>query len=284
MTNLLRQLDRSAAAVQSVWPRSPRLGVVLGSGLTSLTGSLDLEAEIPGSSIPGFASATAMGHRGQFLCGELQGVPAVMLDGRPHSYEGHAFDAVAFPVRLMMRLGIRILVLSNASGAVNPDYQCGDIVILDDHINLMWGNPLHGPNEESLGPRFPDLVCPYDSELAECASQIAMEAGGRVHSGTYLAMAGPNYETRAEYRMARQFGADVVGMSTVPEVLVGVHQGVRVLALSVVSNVASLDRAPTDEAVSGQQVLNTVAQSSATIEKIVRGVADRFRPFLQADE
>ena len=276
MSHLLaEQLEESAAAIREQWPHSPLVGLVLGSGLAQFVDKLSIEAEFTSHNLPHYPTSTAMGHRGRFLCARLSDVPVVIMDGRQHSYEGHGLADVVYPVRLMAHLGIRALVLSNASGGVNPRLQTGDVVLLDDHINMMWDNPLIGPNDDRIGPRFPDMCAPYDPRLAEVAVAAIAANGARAHRGVYLAQQGPCYETPAEYRMARQMGADVVGMSTVPETLAAVHQGLAVTALSVVSNVFISD-AP--ESTTGEDVIAAVSRSVphvfSAVEAVVRHVAD----------
>jgi purine-nucleoside phosphorylase len=182
-----------------------------------------------------------MGHRGRFLCGQLAGVPVVAMEGRFHMYEGYPLQKITLPVRVMRALGAELLVVSNACGGLNPYYREGDLMVIEDHINLMGANPLIGINDDRLGPRFPDMSAPYDRKLVDRALQVAHGAGIAAHQGVFVAVAGPNLETRAEYRFLRMIGADVVGMSTVPEVIVAVHCGLRVLGLSIVTDMCLPD-------------------------------------------
>lgn len=271
MRNLRSQLNQSVDYIQGLHGGTPSVGIILGSGLSSLGDSLTETVAIDGASIPHYPQATAPGHRGQLLLGKLAGLPVCLLDGRLHRYEGHEFDAIVYPVRLMIALGIRTLVVSNASGGVNENYRPGDLVILDDHINLMWGSPLRGTNIDQLGPRFPDMSCPYDPELTERAIQAATGEGIPVHRGVYLALSGPTYETPAEYRMARTLGADLVGMSTVPEVIAARHAGIRVLGISVVSNVFTVPQADS-AGTSGDDVIATVARVTPAVTRVVMSV------------
>ena len=273
MQQLFAQLEESVAAVRTRWSDRPVVGLVLGSGMGRLAEFLDVEADFTAEQIPHYPESTALGHRGRFLCGRLASAPVVLMDGRQHGYEGHDLAKVVYPVRLMSRLGITTLILSNASGGVNPQLSGGDVVVVDDHINLLWDNPLIGPNDEQLGPRFPDMCTPYDTELADIAESAIVKRGGSTHRGVYLAQQGPCYETRAEYRMARQLGADVVGMSTVPEVIVGVHEGLRVVALSVVSNVFSEN---SDETTTGEAVIATVDESVPLVHAAVTAVIEHI--------
>jgi purine-nucleoside phosphorylase len=269
MINIRANLNESVEYIRSLYTDAPAAGVVLGSGLSSLGAQLDQVVAIDGGDIPHYSQATAPGHRGRLLFGKLAGQHVCLIDGRLHRYEGHDFDTIVYPVRLMIALGIRTLVVSNAAGAVNQKYRCGDIVVLNDHINLMWGSPLRGPNDDRMGPRFPDMSRPYDPELARRAKQAAEEEGLRAHDGVYLALSGPTYETPAEYRMVRTLGADVVGMSTIPEVIVARHAGIRVLGLSVVSNVATPDDL---EGTSSDDVLATVSSIAPAVGRVVTSV------------
>ena len=267
--------DSAAGLLRERWSRSPLVGLVLGSGLGCLVDAIEVEAVINAREIPWLPSSTAIGHRGRFVCGLLSGVAVIVQDGRLHSYEGHDFATCAWPVRLMACLGIETLVVTNASGGVNPDYSPGDVMVIDDHINLMWGNPLIGPNEDCVGPRFPDMSEPYDRDLGDRLISAAQQTGWRIHRGVYLALAGPNYETAAEYRMVRKFGADVVGMSTVPEVLTARHAGIRVLGLSIVANVfrdVAPDGTGSSDGTTGDSVVAQVAETAPRLGKLLQQV------------
>jgi purine-nucleoside phosphorylase len=196
---------------------------------------------IPYESIPHFAKATAHGHAGQLVCGMLDGVPVVVLEGRMHAYEGYPLAQITFPVRVLKALGAGLLIVTNACGGMNPQYRTGDIMVIDDHINLMNDNPLIGINDERLGPRFPDMSAPYTPAFIELALDVGRRENFAAHRGVYVAVTGPNLETRAEYRFLRGIGADVVGMSTVPEVIVAVHAGLEVLGLSVITDMCLPD-------------------------------------------
>ena len=273
MNDLSRKLRQCVETVKEKWTGKPLIGIVLGSGLGGLSEFIQIEAAFENGDLPHYPKTAAMGHRGRFLCGMLDGVSVAVVDGRPHLYEGFSAEDVALPVRLMMQLGVQTVVISNASGAVNPEMAVGDVVILKDHINLMWKNPLIGENDDSIGPRFPDMSSPYDLTLASAGADAARARGFRTASGVYFGLAGPNYETPAEYRMARFLGADVVGMSTVPEVLAAQHAGARVLAASVVSNVHSPGAGP----VSGEEVVDVVAKAEPVMRAVVAGVLDHVR-------
>ena len=268
MNDLSRKLRQCVETVKEKWTEKPLIGIVLGSGLGGLSEFIQIEAAFENGDLPHYPKTAAMGHRGRFLCGTLEGLSVAVVDGRPHLYEGFSAEEVALPVRLMMQLGAQTVVISNASGAVNPELAVGDVVILKDHINLMWKNPLIGENDDSIGPRFPDMSSPYDPTLAKAGAAEAETRSFQTASGVYFGLAGPNYETSAEYRMARFLGADVVGMSTVPEVLATQHAGARVLAASVVSNVHSPGAGP----VSGEEVVDIVAKAEPVMRAVVAGV------------
>lgn len=269
MTDLQTRLAASTAAIRSIWTDTPQVGIVLGSGLADLADAVCDPVVIETKAIPHFAQSTAPGHVGRLVCGRIGQQSVVIQQGRAHAYEGYSFDEVAYPVRVMHALGVRTLILTNAAGAVNPAYRVGDIVLLADHINLMFGNPLTGPNDDSLGPRFPDMCDAYDVPLRKLAAEVARGVTDRVHSGVYVAMLGLNYETRAEYRMVQRLGGDVVGMSTVPENIVARHCGMRVLGLSIVSNMA-------DDVANGHSVIANVSHAEPLVRQIVTGVLERL--------
>jgi purine-nucleoside phosphorylase len=209
---------------------------MLGTGLGGLGDEIDSVCSVPFDQIPGFAKSTAISHQGNLIFGELGGKPVVAMQGRVHYYEGYSMREITLPVRVMRNLGCHSLLMSNAVGGMNPLMAPGEIVAVRDHINLMGDNPLIGPNDDELGPRFPDMSEPYDRSYIECVRAIALEDRITLHQGVYAAVAGPNLETAAEYRFLRRIGADIVGMSLVPENLVAIHAGMRVLALSVITD------------------------------------------------
>ncbi len=223
------------------WTPVPKLGLILGTGLGRFASLIETDAAIPYSDIPHFAASTVASHTGQLVCGRLEGVPLVALEGRVHFYEGYSMRQVTFPVRVVKALGAEVLIVTSAAGAMNPLYELADVVILDDHINLMSENPLRGINDERLGPRFPDMSAPYDRRLIATARGAATELAIPTRTGVFVAVPGPNLETRAEYRMLRTLGADIVGMSTVPEVIVAAHAGLRTLAFSIVTDLCLPD-------------------------------------------
>ena len=237
--SLLQDLGDAVRLIQARTPLRPSIGLVLGSGLGAFARSLEKPVAVPYAEIPHFPSATAAGHAGELLVGTSQGVPVAVMAGRVHHYEGHSLPQVVFPIRVLGKMGIRVLIVTNAAGSVNVNYKPGELMVIEDHLNAMGGNPLVGPNEEQLGPRFPDMSEPYDPKLREIAEKACWKVGVTVRRGVYVAFTGPSYETPAEIRMARALGADAVGMSTVPEVIAARHMGIRVLGISCITNMAS---------------------------------------------
>jgi len=274
MHRLWDQIDESAAFIRGRWSARPRVGIILGSGLGSVGDEIELEAAIDYSDVPHFLRSTAVGHRGRLLCGRLGGVPVVAMQGRFHCYEGYSAERATFPVRVMRALGIELLIVSNAAGGLNPNFAAGDVMVIDDHINLLNRNPLVGINDDRLGPRFPDMSAPYDRRLGARALAIARREDFACHRGVYIAMLGPTYETRAEIRMLRYLGGDAVGMSTVPEAIVAAHAGLPVLGLSTITNVCSPDK---PHATSGEEVVATAETARDKLCAIVAGIiAEEF--------
>jgi purine-nucleoside phosphorylase len=235
-TSLYEAVGAAAGAVRRRAPSPPSVGIILGTGLGGLAEEIAVEAAIPYDEIPGFPLSTVESHVGRLLLGQLGGRSVVAMQGRFHRYEGYDLGQVTFPVRVLHALGAETLIVSNACGGMHPLWSPGDLMLIADHINLLGENPLVGPNDDRLGPRFPDMSAPYDTGLRAVARAAALELGITLREGVYVAVAGPNLETRAEYRMLRALGADVVGMSTVPEVIVANHQGMRVLGLSIITD------------------------------------------------
>lgn len=268
MQHLFDQIKESVAFISARWSIQPRVGIILGSGLGSVGEAIKLEVSSDFSEVPHFPRSAVIGHRGRLLCGWLYGVPVIAMQGRSHCYEGHSAEQVSFPVRVMKALGIELLIVSNAAGGLNPNFSCGDVMIIDDHINLMNRNPLVGMNDERLGPRFPDMSAPYDRSLGDLALAIARRQNFACHRGVYIAMLGPTYETRAEIRMLRRLG-DAVGMSTVPEVIVAAHAGLRVLGLSTITNICSPDL---PHVASGEAVVATAETARQKLLSIVSGI------------
>ena len=241
---MLDQFDKITDAVSFItgrWAHKPKAAIILGSGLGAAAAALTDTVTIPYDEIPHFARSTAHGHAGQLVCGLLEGVPVVVMEGRMHAYEGYPLAQITFPVRVLKRLGADLLIVTNACGGLNPQFRTGDLMVIDDHINLMNDNPLIGINDDRLGPRFPDMSAPYTPHLIDAALAVARRENFAAHRGVYVAVTGPNLETRAEYRFLRTIGADVVGMSTVPEVIVAVHAGMKVLGISVITDMCLPD-------------------------------------------
>jgi purine-nucleoside phosphorylase len=241
MLQLRTQIQAAVDEIRREWKGDAHAGIILGTGLGDLATEIEKEAVFDYERLPHFPTSTSVGHVGQLVCGRLEGLPVVAMEGRFHAYEGYTHQQITFPVRVMKALGANLLVVSNACGGMNPNYACGDIVVIDDHINLLGGNPLIGVNDDQLGPRFPDMSRPYDKELVDRALSIALHENIVAHRGVYVAVTGPNLETRAEYRFLRTIGADVVGMSTVPEVIVAAHSNMRALGLSIVTDMCLPD-------------------------------------------
>lgn len=269
MLELAAQIEETAQVVREAWPENPRLGIILGSGLGGLADKITKAVAMDYADLPHFPQTSAIGHSGKLVCGSLEDVPLVAFQGRFHLYEGNDAQRASLPVRLLKALGARTLIVTNAAGGVNPAFAVGDLMLIDDHINLMFANPLVGVNDDNLGPRFPDMSAPYDSQLMDHAASIARASDFVLHRGVYLAMLGPTYETRAEYRMARRLGADAVGMSTVPEVIAARHANLRVLGITTITNIGSPD-APSGT--SGHDVINAAASAAQKLETLVRGV------------
>lgn len=261
-------------AIRKKWSATPRVGIVLGTGLGGFVDRMRVEAAFERTDLPHFPAATAMSHRGRLVCGRVGTLPVVVMEGRFHVYEGHSLDLITLPVRLMRMLGIELLVLTNACGGLNPDLRTGDLVMLTDHLNMMGVNPLIGPNDERFGPRFPDVTETYSAKWRDVARSVAARSGIPLQQGVYVAVTGPNYETKAEIRFFRMTGADVIGMSTVPEALVAAHAGLPVLAFSVVTNECL---APMTQPVRGEDVI-AVANSAATrLQELLLGVLAEVR-------
>jgi purine-nucleoside phosphorylase len=222
--------------IRKRFARRPDVAIILGTGLGRLAAEIESPVAIEYSDIPYFPLSTVESHAGRLLCGTLANKTVVAMQGRFHRYEGYSLQQVTFPVRVLRALGAGTLVVSNACGGMHPLWKPGDLMLIADHINLLGDNPLVGPNDDRLGPRFPDMSDPYDSGLRELARSVALERGIPLREGVYVAVSGPNLETRAEYRFLRTIGADVVGMSTVPEVIVAVHAGFRVLGVSIITD------------------------------------------------
>ncbi len=274
---MLDQYDKIQDAckfIQSQWGETPHAGIILGTGLGSLVQKIDVKASIEYTDIPHFPKSTATSHRGRLVCGNLCGLPVMAMEGRFHMYEGYPLQQITLPVRVMRHLGAQLLMVSNACGGMNPNYRCGDIMMIDDHINLLGDNPLIGINDDRLGPRFPDMSRPYDPRLIEAALKVARKNDIVAHKGVFVAVSGPNLETRAEYRFLRLIGADVVGMSTVPEVIVAVHSGMRVVGFSVITDMCLPDAL---EEADVAKIIATANDAEPRLTTLVTGVLDYER-------
>jgi purine-nucleoside phosphorylase len=269
---LFDRIQEATGVVRRRTRLRPDIAIVLGTGLGGLAAEIEVEAAIPYEDIPGFPLSTVESHAGRLLLGRLGQRPVVAMQGRFHRYEGYDLAAVTFPVRVMQALGARVLFVSNACGGMNPLWSPGDLVLLSDHINLLGDNPLIGANDERLGPRFPDMSSPYDPELRALARATALELGITLREGVYVAVPGPNLETRSEYRMLRMMGADVVGMSTVPEVIVAVHAGMRTLGISIITDQCLPDALePADIG----RIIATAGRAEPSLTRLIVGLAER---------
>lgn len=271
--------EQAAAVVQSKVTVQPEIGLVLGSGLGALADTITERVTIPYDTIPGWPQSTVPGHHGQLVVGRLEGLPVAVQQGRAHFYEGYTMQQATFPIRVMHLLGIRTLILTNAAGGLNRDYRVGDLMLLNDHLNLIGmggSNPLVGPNDERVGPRFLGMGHTYDAGLREMARHVAAEAGITLHEGVYACLAGPNFETPAEVRMLRTLGADAVGMSTVPEVLVARHAGMRVMAFSGITNEA-IDVVDAPVETNHEEVLDAGKVIVPRLTAVLRGVLKALR-------
>jgi len=277
MLDLYDKIQDATAAIKKVWSRTPHAGIILGTGLGPLVQRIEVEATLEYSDIPHFPRSTATSHRGRLVCGMLCGLPVMAMEGRFHMYEGYELKQITLPVRVMNAMGAGLLVVSNACGGMNPFYKSGDIMLIDDHINLLGGNPLIGINDDRLGPRFPDMCHPYDQSLIDAALKTARKHDIVAHKGVFVAVSGPNLETRAEYRFLRAIGADVVGMSTVPEVIVAVHAGMRCVGFSVITDMCLPDAL---EPADVQKIIAIANDAEPRLTTLVTGVLEYERDHL----
>lgn len=271
--DLSQRVDATVRAVREHTDAHPTVGIVLGTGLGALADMIDVEATLPYEELPGFPVPTVESHSGRLVLGTLGGASVVAMQGRFHRYEGYTLQEVTFPIRVLRRLGAETLVVSNVSGGMNPLWSVGELVLIDDHINLLGDSPLIGPNAEDFGPRFPDMSEPYDAGLQKVAQDAAMELGIRLNRGVYVAVPGPQLETRAEYRMLRTLGADVVGMSTVPEVIVARHMSMRVLGLSIITDACLPDAL---EPVDVSAIIAAAAEAEPHLTRLIERVVSRI--------
>lgn len=271
-------VEEAAAAIRQAARIEPLIGIILGSGLSALADAVEDPVSIDFQDIPHFPVSTILGHKGRLVLGMLQGLPVAVMQGRVHYYEGYSMQQVTLPVRVLRQLGVETLVVTNAAGGLNKAFSSGDLMLITDHINLVGmtgANPLRGPNDDELGPRFPDMSKAYDRDLRLLAVAVASEAGLPLHQGVYVGLTGPTYETPADIRFLRLIGADAVGMSTVPEVIVARHGGMRVLGLSGISNVA-IDQIDTEAEASHEEVLQAGKQLAPRMTTLIKGVLARM--------
>jgi purine-nucleoside phosphorylase len=266
-------LEEAASAVRAHSALKPRVAIILGTGLGGLAKEIDVAVSIPYPDLPHFPIPTVETHSGRLLLGTLGGQDVVAMEGRLHHYEGYSMKEITFPVRVMRLLGADVLIVSNACGGMNPLWSRGDLMVLDDHINMLGDNPLIGPNLDDLGPRFPDMSEPYDRELQALAEAVALEQGLALRRGVFVAVTGPNLETRAEYRMLRSLGADVVGMSTVPEVIVARHMDMRVLGLSIITDMGLPDAL---KPVDVPEIIRVAGEAEPKLTALIQGVLTRM--------
>jgi len=273
MSNIIQQLQETKNHIQNIYSNPPQVGIILGSGLGKFANELAVEKEIPYNEIPHFPISTVEGHHGKLVFGELAGKKVVAMAGRFHFYEGYNASQVAYPVQVMKSLGIETLLISNAAGGVNPGFKVGDLMIITDHISFATVNPLIGKNHSELGPRFPDMSNPYNAELIRKAKEIAASLNFPVKEGVYFGVTGPTFETRAEYKMIQKLGGDAVGMSTVQEVIVAVHMGLSVFAMSVITDIGIREEQNT---ITHQDVLQAATDAepklSAIFRKLIEGL------------
>jgi purine-nucleoside phosphorylase len=271
--NIREQVKETSDYIRTCTKAKPAIGIILGTGLGALADEIKTETEISYEKIPHFPVSTVESHAGRLLFGKLGGRDVVAMQGRFHFYEGYNFQQVTFPVRVMKELGVKILIVSNACGGMNPQFEVGELVLITDHINFQGGNPLIGKNDDTLGPRFPDMYNAYDKELRDLAIATALDIKVPLQKGVYVGVTGPNLETAAEYRFLRIIGGDMVGMSTVPEVLVARHQGTRVLGFSMVTDMGLPDHM---EPCSHQKIVAAAGKAEPKLTKLVKSIVERL--------
>jgi purine-nucleoside phosphorylase len=264
-----RTYKKTAQWIADQLQRQPKIGLILGSGLGVIADEIQSEQQLPYSKLEGFPESTVEGHDGKLVIGELEGKAVLAMKGRFHYYEGYAMQQVTYPIRVMQELGVETLIVTNAAGGINTSFQPGDLMCITDHINFMFANPLIGPNDAELGPRFPDMSQAYDQTLQQTAFNVAEQLGVKLKKGVYVSVSGPSYETPAEIRMFRHLGGDAVGMSTVPEVIAAVHSGLKVLGISCITNMAA---GILDQPLSHDEVMETAEQAKASFIRLVKGV------------
>lgn len=274
MSDLRQRIDEATAHIRGLYSGTPEFGLILGTGLGSVGDHMKVEARVPFADIPHFPVSTAESHAGVLEFGTISGHPAVVMNGRVHYYEGYTMEQVTFPIRVLRALGVERLLITNAVGGMSPTYASGDFFVTTDHINMMGDNPLIGPNDDSLGPRFPDMSEPYDLDMIARVEAAALEEKITMRKGVFVAVAGPNLETRAEYRMLRWMGADVVGMSLIPENIVAVHGGMKVAAISVITDMGLPDAL---EPVDIAKILRIAGESGPKLSRLLVRLIESFR-------
>lgn len=273
MRGLAEKIAEARSYLSRKWPETPELGLILGTGLGGLAKEIEADVQVPYAEIPHFPISTVESHAGQLVLGRLKGRLVAAMEGRFHYYEGYSLQEVTFPVRVMKALGVGTLFITNAAGGMNPQYDLADVVIIEDHIDFLPDNPLRGVNDDTLGPRFPDMLEPYDRALVKLAQETALELGIPAHKGVFVAVAGPNLETRAEYRMLRHFGADVVGMSTVPEAIVAKHAGLSTAAFSIVTDLCLPDAL---KPVDIQKIIKVAGEGGERLGKLIGRMIEKL--------
>jgi len=274
MIGLKERIDEAVNFLKKHIKEKPQIAIILGTGLSALGDKIRNKLAIPYKEIPHFPVSTVPGHKGELVFGKIDTKNVVVMEGRFHYYEGYSPQEITFPVRVMRALGAKFLIISNAAGGLNPYFEPGDLMIIEDHINLMGINPLIGPNDDRLGPRFPDMCEPYDKKLIKLAEDTAQELKIKLFKGVYVALTGPNLETRAEYRFLRLIGADAVGMSTVPEVIVGVHSGFRIFGISVITDKCLPDAL---KPVDFKEILEVANKTEPKLTKLIYTMIPRIK-------
>jgi len=267
--SLRERIKEAGEFIQSKTKIKPRIGIILGTGLGGLTKEIEIESKLSYQNIPYFAVSTTPGHEGSLILGRLAGKMIIAMQGRFHLYEGYSLEEITFPLRVMKYMGVNVIIESNAAGGMNPNFKAGDLIVITDHINLIGNNPLIGPNDDKLGPRFIDMCEPYDKELIELYEKVAMRERIRIHRGVYVGVSGPNLETPAEYRFLRLIGADAVGMSTVPEVIVAKHSGLKVLGISCITDECLPDKL---EPVNLAKLIKVANLAEPKMTRLIKGI------------
>lgn len=273
MDHLFEKIQEAAQFIQKKITSTPRAGIILGTGLGALTDVIEEEISLPYTDIPYFPVSTVKGHSGKLIIGKLAGQEIIAMAGRFHYYEGYSMQELTFPVRVMKALGAEILMLSNAAGGMNSAFSVGDMMILTDHINLMPEHPLRGANDERLGVRFPDMSEPYSKKIVAIAKEVAAQKNFEIRTGVYAGVQGPTFETRAEYEYLARIGADAVGMSTVPEVIVAIHSGMKVFALSVITDLGIREE---ENKITHEEVLEAAAAATPKMTELFQGIIEKM--------